>query len=81
MAAVLCCLLISFLLFSCMFNTSLDHIRFSLLDICFIIFGRSCLFRIQIRKIAKSLLIKNRSESPLKVYKKLVILMKNCGDR
>ena len=36
---------------------------------------------IQIRKIAKSVLIKNRSEMRLKFYKKLVTFMKNCADR
>ena len=44
MAASFCCLLISFLLFIFMFNVSLGHIRFSCLNVCFIIFGRSCLF-------------------------------------
>ena len=73
MAAAFCCLL-SFLLSSFMFNTSLSHIRFSCLDVCFIIFGQNCLFWIQICKIAKSVLIKNR-------YKKLVTFMNNCADR
>ena len=80
MAAAFCCLL-SFLLFSCMFNTSLGHIRFSCLDVCFIIFGWSYLLRVQIRKIAKNLLIKYRPEIRLKFYKKLVTFMKNCTDR
>ena len=81
MAAVFCCLLSSFLLFSCMFNTSLGNIRFSCLDVCFIIFGRSCLLSTQICKNSKSVLMKNRSESWLKVYKKMLIFMKSCADR
>ena len=81
MAAAFRCLLSGFLLFSCMFNTSLGYIRFSCLDVCFIIFGRSCLFWIEIRKITKSVLIKNGSDGRLKFYKKLVIIMKNCADR
>ena len=44
MAASFCCLLISFLLFIFMYSVSLGHIRFRCLNVCFIIFGRSCLF-------------------------------------
>ena len=80
MAAAFCCLL-SFLLFRCMFNTSLGHIRFSCLDVCFIIFGWSYLLWIQIRKIAKNLLIKNRSEIRQKFYTKLGTFMKNCDNK
>ena len=80
MATAICCLL-SFLLFSRMFNTSLDHIRFSCLDVCFIIFDWSQLLWMQNPKIAKNLLIKNRSDIGLKFYKKMVTFMKNCADR
>ena len=66
-----------FFFFSCMFNTSLVHIRSSFFDVCFIIFVWSCLFWIKMRKIAKNGLIKNRSKIRLKVYKKLVVFMKN----
>ena len=79
--AAACCCLVSFLLFSCIFDISLGHFRFSCLDVCFIIFGGSCFFWIEIRKIAKNVLIKNRSETQLKVYKKLVTFMKNCADK
>ena len=80
MVAAFCCLL-SFLLFRCMFNTSLGYINFSCLDVCFIIFGLSYLLWIQIRKIAKNLLLKNSSEIGQKFYTKLVTFMKNCDDR
>ena len=53
----------------------------SVVWMCFIIFGWSCLLWIQIRKIAKNVLIKNRLEIRLKFYKKLVTFMKNCADR
>ena len=80
MAGAFCCLL-SLLLFSFMFNTSLGLIRFRCVDICFIIFGWSYLLWIQIHKIAENLLIKNRSEIRLKFCKKLITFMKNCADR
>ena len=57
-----------------MFNTSLGHIRFSCLDVCFILFAWSCLFWIQIRKIAENVAIKSRTEIRLKVYKKLPLI-------
>ena len=77
----------SFLLFtyiSCLvvcLILGLGHIRFGCLDVCFIILGWSYLLWIQIRKIAKKVLIKNRLEIRLKFYKKLVTFMKNCADR
>ena len=49
-----------YFVFFYMFDISLDHICFSCLDVSFIIFGWSCFFWIQIRKIAKNVLIKNR---------------------
>ena len=57
MVAAFCCLL-SFLLFSFMFNTSLSHIRFSCLDVCFIIFGQSCFFEYKFAKLLKVCLLK-----------------------
>ena len=80
MAAAFCCIL-SFLLFGSMFDTSLGHIPHSCLDVCFIIFGWNCLLWIQIRKIAKNVLIKSRSEIRLNFYKKLLTFTKNCADR
>ena len=77
----------SFLLFTYIFCLvvclilGLGHIRFGCLDVCFIILGWSYLLWIQIRKIAKKVLIKNRLEIRLKFYKKLVTFMKNCADR
>ena len=70
-------LLISFPLFNCTFSTSLGHTRFSCLDVCLILFTWRCLFWIQICKIAENVVIKSRTEIRLKVYKKLVIFMKN----
>ena len=78
MAAAFWCLL-SFLLFSCMFNTSFDHIPFSCLNVRFRIFGWSYLQ--WLREIAKNVLIKNDSEILLKFYKNLVTFMKNYGER
>ena len=66
------CYLLSVLLFSYMFNMSWGHIRFSCLDVCFIIFGWSCLFWIQILEITINVLIKNRSISGWIFLKKLI---------
>ena len=79
MAVVFCCLL-SFLLFSYMFNTSSGHICFSCLDVCFIIFGWSSFFWIQIRRIwskmtKKFCLVHFISQEPYIIWFSFMVLM------
>ena len=79
MAVVFCCLL-SFLLFSYMFNTSSGHICFSCLDVCFIIFGWSSFFWIQIRRVwskmtKKFCLVHFISQEPYIIWFSFMVLM------
>ena len=79
MTVVFCCLL-SFLLFSYMFNTSSGHICFSCLDVCFIIFGWSSFFWIQIRRIwskmtKKFCLVHFISQEPYIIWFSFMVLM------